>query len=243
MENNSCEFLRCKSIAAHSQNHAVAQALNTTAGSQEALKIKDHPLWSSVRLAAFPKQGSLQWTQLWWEPMSWHYSDRSGSKELSSERGTGVWQWPSVFSCWLSISRRLLDKIPSDISGFFSRLVCMSVCVRMWLGRKYFFHCYIGKKQRKTSLREKCKAEYIFLLTPHKSLPGQTSIVLNILPNKVKAKFCSCIQGFSVLSSSLHLQRNENLCCVWKRVTHGLAGPPIAQGRLQDIPCNFIGPM
>lgn len=72
----------------------------------------------------------------------------------------------------------------------------------------------MGEKQRKTSLKEQRKVEYIFLLTPYKSLPGQTSIVLNIPPNQVTAKFCSCIQGFSLpfLSPALAEKREPLLC-------------------------------
>lgn len=88
------------------------------------------------------------------------------------------------------------------------------VCVRMWLGRKYSIYCFMVEKQRKTSLKEQCKVEYIFLLTPSKLLTDQTSVVLNSLPSKFKAKLCSCIQDFSSLSSPLHLQRKENLCSV-----------------------------
>lgn len=131
MGNSYCEFLWRKSIATQRNR----RRYRLLAPPQETLQIKDHCLRWAVGLAVFPKQSSLQGTQIWWNPMPWHYSDRFGSMGLNSDRGTGVWQWPSVFSCWLSISRRLLDRIPSDISGFLSRLVC--VCVWMWLGRKY----------------------------------------------------------------------------------------------------------
>lgn len=179
-------------------------------------------------LAAFPKQGSLQRIQILWNLVSWHYSDCFGSKELNSDRGTGVWQWPSVFSCWRSISRRLLDRIPSDISGFFSGWF---VCVWMWLGRKYSLHCYIGEKQRKTSWKEQCKAEYVFLLTRYKSLAGQTSRVLNILSNQTTAAFCSRIQGFSVPFFSPALAEKRELCCIWKHVSYRLTGPTVGRGK------------
>lgn len=72
----------------------------------------------------------------------------------------------------------------------------------------------MGEKQRKTSLREQCKVEYIFLLSLYRPLPGQTSIVFNILPNQVTTKFCSCIQGFSLsfLSAALAEKREPLLC-------------------------------
>lgn len=99
------------------------------------------------------------------------------------------------------------------------------------------------ENQRKTSLKEQCKVEYIFLLTPSKLLTDQTSVVLNILPSKFKAKLCSCIQDFSSLSSPLPLQRKENLCSVWKHGTRGLGEPTAAEGRVQVSPSNFVGPI
>lgn len=85
----------------------------------------------------------------------------------------------------------------------------------MWLGRKYSCRCYMGEKQRKTSLREHCKVEHIFLLSLYKPLPGQTSIVFNFLPNQVTAKFCSCIQGFSLpFLSSTFAEKREPLLCL-----------------------------
>lgn len=65
-------------------------------------------------------------------------------------RGTGDWQQPSVFSCWLSISRRLLDRIPSDISGFFSKLVC--VCVNV-TRQKLFPPLLYGREAKKDQFK------------------------------------------------------------------------------------------
>lgn len=143
--------------------------------------------------------------------MTWHYADLFGSKELNSEvLETGINQVFSLVGflfpggCWIGSQAIYLASFPSWF-----------VCVWMWLGRNYSLRCYMGEKQRKTSLKEQCKEECIFLWSLYKSLPGQTSLVLNILPNQVTAKFCSCVQGFSLpfLSPAL-VEKWEPLLCL-----------------------------
>lgn len=60
----------------------------------------------------------------------------------------------AVTKCWLSISRRLLEKIPSDISGFFSRLVCVSVCVCENVTRQKIFNLLLcGRDSKKDQFK------------------------------------------------------------------------------------------